>query len=392
MIEVKQNISDKYILSLYEKLYEKESANDRKHLMLPRKMQGTDLGILFQFIQFFATWIRTSNELTLHLPITKETISDYLQEEFVYPCVVLAWEINIVDVNGESIKKELKEPSKEYYKSLELTATQQTGGRAIYCFDHDKVKRGYSRIFYNEKQTLFQENELSLNLYKVFERISKINKKIFLENIKPVYKDFAAIIHELFGNTDEHGKTTIEGYYLYPNIRALYIKFHGNSLKQYQKNYSTNIGLTDYFNSDFGVDVDDDIYFIELSIVDSGPGLIRRYSKSDNKKLDISNEVSIIKQCLTVHNTSNTSELSSIKGLGLHRVMKTLNPKGGLVRIKTSKSDVFRDLKNSPYEDHEALQSIKLFDWEKNKQNQYTSHDWAEGTLISIFYPLSTSI
>ena len=60
----------------------------------------------------------------------------------------------------------------------------------------------------------------------------------------------------------------------------------------------------------------------------------------------------------------------------------------GFVRIKTGRADVFRDMKNNRYHHHGNASEIQLSDFQNNSTSEFTEFPTAEGTLLSIFYPL----
>lgn len=386
MIKVTGNISISKIQNLYSELASSNDAVIDVHL--PKKIEKLDFGLLFSYLQFLSTWVRNNRSGKLHLPInSSEEAIEYLKNnEFVYPSIVLAWEKEIVNANGENIKSELKNPSKEYFNlmdSFELKGASVP----IFCFDHDKSNRGLSRHLYKNYRELVNETILSFNLYHAFKKIRITNPYVFNSSIKGSYDDFIAIIHELFTNTHEHAKTNELGHNLYPNIRAVQLKFHRKPLNKFTEQFNEHEGLVTYFNSGFKVNSQGELYLLEISILDSGPGFVKRYKNISDYKLNISEEVEIIKQCLYRHNTSADGFRGEIKGIGLDRVLQTLDGKG-FVRIKTGRADVFRDMRNNRYHHHENASEIQLNDFQNNSINNFTVYPAAEGTLLSIFYPL----
>ena len=386
MIKVTGNISIPKLQNLYSELATSDEAVIDVHL--PKKIEKLDFGLLFSYLQFLATWIRNNRSGKLHLPVnnTAETIEYLDNNEFVYPSIVLAWEKEIVNANGENIKSELKNPSKEYFNSMDLFELKGTSV-PIYCFDHDKSNRGLSRHLYKNFRELVNETTLSFNLFNAFKKVGDFNKGAFRTGIKGSYDDFIAIIHELFTNTHEHAKTNELGYNLYPNIRALQLKFHKKPIDKFKEQFQGYAGLVQYFNSAFKLNEQNELYIFEISILDSGPGFVKRYKKVSDYKLNIGDEVEIIRQCLYRHNTSTEGFRGEVKGVGLDRVLQTLDGKG-FVRIKTGRADVFRDMKNNRYCHHDNASQIQLNDFQNNSTNDFTVFPAAEGTLLSIFYPL----
>src|SRR4051794_8519108 len=141
MIKVTGNLSIPKIQNLYSEL---AASNERLiDVYLPKKIEKLDFGLLFSYLQFLATWVRNNRSAKLHLPVNNfdETIEYLGNNEFVYPSIVLAWEKEIVNSNGENIKSELKAPSKEYFNRMDFFDLKGTSV-PIYCFDHDKSNRG----------------------------------------------------------------------------------------------------------------------------------------------------------------------------------------------------------------------------------------------------------
>lgn len=386
MIKVTGNISIPKIQNLYSEL---ATTNDALiDVQLPKKIEKLDFGILFSYLQFLSTWVRNNSSGKLQLPVynTEEAIEYLDNNEFVYPSIVLAWEKEIVNANGENIKGELKLPSKYYFNRMDLFDLKGTSV-PIYCFDHDKSNRGLSRHLYKNFRELVNETILGFNLFNAFKKVGGFNKEVFRTGIKGHYDDFIAIIHELFTNTHEHAKTNELGYNLYPNIRALQLKFHKKPINKFIEQYQNYAGLVQYFNSGFSVSQQGDLYLLEISILDSGPGFVKQYKKISAYNLNISEEIEIIKHCLYRHNTSADGLRGEIKGIGLDRVLQTLDGKG-FVRIKTGQADVFRDMRNNRYHHHDNASEIQLNDFQNNSTNNFSVYPAAEGTLLSIFYPL----
>ena len=388
MIKIKQAVTLEYIETLYIELSD-ANQKEKIDIKLPTKIIQSDFSLLVSFLQFISTWLRKENSGNLRLPLNNNNeYEDYLNQEFVYTVVVLCWEKSIIDNNDKNIKSGLKKLSQEYYNKMEYLQLKSNESIPIYCFDHDLSKRGYSRFLYELNKVVVSEESLDFNLYPVFEKIGNhFNRELFKKSIRPVIEDFAKITHELFLNTDEHARTDVNGYNLYPNIRSVYFKFHKRTLKNYKRDYQNNKGLLEYFNSDLALNDKSELYLFEISVIDSGPGLSKRFERIDSlSSLKLVEEVEIIKKCLFKHNTSSIGIHKKNKGLGLNRVLETIDGKG-FIRIKTGRVDVFRDMRNRRHINAEQPKDILLYDW-NNNSIEFTQHEEAEGTLISIIYPL----
>lgn len=391
MIQVRSKISLQAVQNLFAELESLSLRGESIDISMPKEISGFDFGVLFSFIQFFATWVRNPLSGNLRLQISDSEIEQFLSTEYGYPIVALAWEKQILNARDENIRFLLKEPSQAVFKRMEFFELPERNAAPVYCFDHDKNKRGHSRIFYSRNLELYPEGVMGINLTPAFVKIGSFSKEIFRQNLSATLDELFAIIHELFGNTDEHAKTSAEGYNLYPNVRGVYLKFHKRKLETYRSQYKEFIGLRSFFESDFNVNSTGELYLIELSVLDSGPGLVRRYMKSRELNMTVNQEVAIVKECLIRHNTSASGLKQTVKGIGLDRVLRTLDGKGFL-RIRTGKVDVYRDLRNAVYSPAEQSNEIQLNDWNSGSTENYSTQALTEGTLISIFYPLDYNL
>jgi len=263
----------------------------------------------------------------------------------------------------------------------------------IFCFDHDLSKRGYSRAFY-ELEDILPEGALDYTLYPAYQKLKNNSRETFKSALgDSVIVAFSAIIHELFNNTHEHARTDEKGFNLYPNIRAVYLKFHKRRIDSHIGNYyNKQPGLLEYFDSAFHLNKQNEVYLLEISVLDSGPGLVKRYKKTSSLEgISIEEEVEIIKECLHKRNTSAVGADKEIKGLGLDRVLQTIDGKG-FIRIKSGRVDVFRNMKRHRYKAHKTPSDIILYDWLENTPESFKMHPEATGTLISIIYPLDYRI
>jgi hypothetical protein len=388
MIEIRKDITIPKIKDLFDELRTREKHEEKIDLLLPKAIKQRDFGVLFSLLQFVATWIRSPHSNSLILPISNEVDhKDYMFEEFVYPSIVLSWEKEILNSKGDSIKHLLKDISKEYFRMMEFFLLPEKESTPIYCFDHDLSKRGLPRTFYGNDSRIVSEATLDITLFPAFEKISIYNKKLFFDSIKEHLTTFYGIIQELFENTDEHARTNELGFNLYPNIRAVYLKYHKRNIDTYKSLYQDHPGLLDYFNSEFSLNSKKELYLLEISVLDSGPGLVKRFEGISNLEMSMSSEVESIKKCLYKESSSTKVIGKTVKGLGLDRVLRTIDKKG-FVRIKSGRADVFRDMKKFNYQEHTDPSQITLYDWKTNDSNTFTENVETAGTLVSIIYPL----
>lgn len=388
MIKIERNLSLSKIDKLYQTL--SDSKEGLIHIQLPKTTEQNDFSSFFAFIQFFSTWLRNPKSGNLKLPLesnsTGQEIEDYLNDnELAYPCIALCWEKDIVDLQDNNLKLKLRDPSKHYFEKMDFLGLKGLSV-PLFCFDHDKSGRGLSKYFYSQDKQFVSEDNLGFNLFRAFQKIGTYNMQVFRKSTQSSLSSFDAIIHELFLNTHEHARTNEDGHYLYPNIRALFLKFHKKQPLKYIEQYRSIPSVVEYFQSDFKMNESDELYFIEISVVDSGPGFVKRFLNTSELNFSIEEEVEIIKKCLFRHNTSAKGLASETKGIGLDRVLQTINNKG-FIRIKSGRVDICRNMISDTYENPKSSHEIILKDWQNNNST-FIGHIPAEGSLISILYPL----
>jgi hypothetical protein len=208
-------------------------------------------------------------------------------------------------------------------------------------------------------------------------------------NYQPFEKDFVAIIHELMKNTYEWGKTDVHNVAVDPSIRGILVKFYRRKRDAFKKEFLFHEGVLDYFsNKKLKENGIYELYFLEISVYDSGIGFVNKFRSKNSDKLS---DVDIIKRCLIKHRTSATGLEKDEKGIGLDRILGILDNKG-FIRIKTNKSCLYRNLISHPYKKVENERDMDLFDWETKSTNSYTTFPNAEGSTLTILYPLAINV
>jgi len=97
IIKIEKDLTIPKINKLYLELQSHEDTVI--DIQLPKKIEKPDFGVLFSFIQFFASWVRNKKSGNLHLPVSgiEEAVNYLDQNEFVYPSIVLSWEKDILN-------------------------------------------------------------------------------------------------------------------------------------------------------------------------------------------------------------------------------------------------------------------------------------------------------
>lgn len=352
---------------------------------------NSDFGLTPAIIQFLATWFkRVKKGKIIFTANTAEEVEDYYKMDYIFPVVVYCWEREMVDTNGNDLKAILKELNSKKHDDMK---NQKGGGgfkSMLACFDHLSVKKGLLNAFYTDGVYIGNEMEFDFAIDKSIRNTVELNRELRDANYVPVHPDIIAIIYELMKNTDDWARTDEFNKPLKPNMRGLFMKLHRRTRDSFIAITTDHAGLQDYFSkSNFTGNTQDELYFLEISVYDSGIGFVNRNRSEVNDGMTPANQVEIIKNCLIKNNTSAKGVEKTYKGQGLDRIMRILNKKG-LFWLRTENISVFRNLRTDHYIEEGTAADITLFDWKSNSNNQYSMLSVAQGSVATLVYPLST--
>ncbi len=399
-LSIKRTIRLSGIEELYSIFSKYKGANE---LSLPLSIEDSGkFGVVPALIQFLSTWIRFNKSNVLNTEFDEEAemkapLKEFLEDELGFICAALIAKNKTITVNSNNKKNiygYLKDNYEEYLNKMRDTSINLKGERLfLTCFDHLGDK-GKLPQFYSNPNEFNKQKDIENFLHSKLENevlmnVPKSTKKPIDETIENI----ASIVFELMENTHNWGRNdfTLKNW-IEPNVRGLYIRFHklgdgDANISYYTDNHP---GLERYFKKYDFKKVNKIIYFLEISVFDSGSGYASIFGKEPIGKViqkSIKEEVELIKKCLTKRNTSIQSSLG-IRGLGLYKLLKAVNNKGFL-RIRSGRAALYRDLANTPYnEDEEVNEKIVLYDWKGNTPSSYNKMSWAAGSLITVLYPI----
>lgn len=386
-IDIKRNSKIEDIESHYL-IFSSLDENVEYKIILPRKIDNLFFSLNVSLLQFVSTLFKTGKLKTIQVRIdstVQREIEDIYDEEYFFPIISLLWnEIEIIDINEINLRPILREYQNHFF--LKMRAAKSMKGEKILLanLDHFSEDKGILKLFENNIE--FNPNEYSFK--KSIEEIIKndvlkysVNNQVQFEEIKD---DVSSIIYELMKNTFEWAKFDNNRTRIKPNIRGVYLKFHKYGLDNILSDYHSVLPITQYFSDKkLSVNSKGEVYFIEISVFDTGIGFVEKFNSEGN-------DIEIIKKCLVKNQTSSISKLKDKKGLGLDRILNILNEKG-LFKINTDKYSLFRNLRIDKYDSTIGLNDfskIILRDWEDlSSENIKPKSFKYSGTTISILYP-----
>ena len=405
IIKIDKNIKLEDVESCYAELHGYINNQLSVDLSLPKILEHTYFGLIPSLYQFAVTWVRYSNsgKLLLDIDNINETDLDKLYEnELLFPLISLVWNKNEVynksgAINLRTFLKKYNQIVFEKMKGVRqvnlfdesINPSALKGSNLLLTvFDHLPEQHGILPCFEVNGEFVRNESIFGNNLLPGISQVLQYSKEL-ISNFNLASKDIIGITYELMKNTYEWAKDDENRVPIDPSLRGLIIRYYKKRRASLLEDFVKHKGLTDYFQSNFlKENSQNELYFLEISVFDSGIGFIDKF-KSLNPTETLS-DIDILKKCLIVHNTSAKGLYKDDKGIGLDRILTILNNKGFL-RIKTGNLCVYRNLitHNHKELDKEDVNSMELFDWNKNSNTDYTSFKNAKGAVVTIIYPLS---
>ncbi|HAT3999158.1 TPA: hypothetical protein I9Y90_000653 [Elizabethkingia anophelis] len=388
-ISIPKNITPKKIQHLYEK-YIQELPVSTINLKIPNSINKYTFGLLADLLKLIITLNSKASIKTVILDLDNNDLDSFYDQEYAYPIISLLWNTSdFIDKNNVNIKSSLRDKQNDFFIKMNSLSRIKGNKYILTNTDHLPQSKGLIKLLENVNGFNDDEDQISNSVKKILtNHVLTFNKNNQAE-ISDIIEDIGAIVYELAKNTYEWGKTDQNLIDIPTSIRGVYFRFHINKKDKIAEDFEET-PIQSFFQHPFilenCINEQDQIYFLEILVFDSGVGFIDRfYSKNDLK------DIEIIKKCLVKNQTSSTSNLKSKKGIGLDRILNILNEKG-FVRISTDKYCVYRDLIKDNYKpiDIEQLEKLKLEDW--NNDNFKTDNlVKSQGSYISILYPFKSN-
>jgi len=387
---IKRKIIPEDIDGLYQALYEMPGTD--LDIILPREVEQYDIGLLPLLLQFLGACLRSKSgaKLVIDIEPDEHLVEGFMSQPFAYPSVILFWFKGVVTLKAKTNLKPLLVRFTNKIRFDMMSLTNIRGQRLLLtCFDHFTPEKGLLDCFYDGDRFVRSDSVLSFTLDRAIRNVLSFNKKASAKSVAPIIDDLIAIIYELMKNTDEWGKTDSYDKPVGPNVRGLYLRFLKRPKAKMIERYQGFSALADYFQSCTAV-AGDMIYFLEISVFDCGIGFVEKSKRKPMDAFDLTQQVDIVKECLIKNNTSAHGLKKEGKGLGLDRILNTLNNKG-LLWIRTSNVSLFRNLRKTPYSLSADAREVSLYDWQQNSNTAYTPQPKTAGAVVSILYPITLS-
>ncbi|ELR68078.1 hypothetical protein C900_01157 [Fulvivirga imtechensis AK7] len=288
-------------------------------------------------------------------------------------------------------KAELEHFRKRFFSTKSPSKIENGVSFLVGCFDHLEEYDLHKNYYLYSGEYVRYSKGIASWLSRLFKFGGfSISKEL---NLNSLIDDLSVVIHELFQNTEEWGKTNFNNTQFYsPNFRAVLINlFLDQNLNKETSGYEpvVNTYLFNLLKSNpgelktpnkQGALFEGNLWGVcEVSVFDTGPGMARRWTGKDFDQLSEGQEIDSTIKCFNKYITSDTSGRRHVRGRGLSRVISIISGTG-LIRVRTGNICIYRDFFQRP---------LKACEVEGNgiKFNSLEALQRQEGTSITILYP-----
>jgi hypothetical protein len=383
-------------LNAVEKLlgeYRGLKESDVLDITLPNEIKEQTIAGLPALIQFLGTVLREGKLSVVrsknNVDTDSETIKESAEQYLWYVVTSLMWYDLILDANNESIKPLIHPVNREINERIRNFKILRHGFMAP-CFDHLPKANGLLKMFYAPPYyELVKKGMIEQHINQIITNLGLITNKAVMGQLGIMLGPLTEIVYELFMNTHDWATNDRFGDRIEYGVRGVYFRFYRNFKKQMAENAEENVLLNQYFSHDeFVGDYEQKVTFIEISVFDCGDGFVGKYlGETYSEETSSSEEIAIIKKCLTKYVTLEDGRKGVVKGMGLDNVLTTIDNRGFL-RIRTNRTCICRDMISHPYSAETDSENIPLFDWATGSADAFTLFPQTKGSVVSIILPL----
>lgn len=380
--------TDSTLLNI-EDMYNELHENNAIEVRIPIHLKhGGTFGITSAIVQFIATWGRANKNGRLS-PYGSGNGLDSFAELLHQPHGLLASYLapNLTAPQGNGFeKREVLAQAAPYIDAMQSSRFRETmngRGAILVCFAGAK----------NEfLLPLYERNNLdglrgSGDFEKLTKKLIEVCDPSALRNTPDTFlQSLGLLLRELFENTNDHASTDESGRgytWNYPNVRGIlakYISFSPNTKDAI--NAFDDVPHRLYFQKALlNASADKTLDFIELSVIDCGPGIAKRWLAHVSPHQNIS-DISIEKEESLVRETfelGKTSKPINGTGIGLYTVIKSLIRLKALLRLRTGRLCLYQDFSSGS----------DIFFEPRHWLNNRKELPRTEGTSFSILIPLA---
>ncbi|MCH4883213.1 ATP-binding protein [Pseudomonas sp. TMW22080] len=373
-----------------EELYPQCQTDDQ--LRLPISMNhGGLLGVDASLAQLVISWARVQERSVLHLYANSESAIEQIPQ-LARTAAGLAALIMCTSIESEThepIEKRaaltvIRPLIEAMYEGDLKNTSSEKGARPktinLFCINNARMEF-IKPFYYGDSQPKVHPRSWFSALIEISSALmhTRHEQNSLLKSGLPA---LGGVLAELISNADEHSVTDVHGVKYKKGLRGTSIKSSRIRKQDVHHHSKTEPEFARFIVKNM-VKGQEALDFLEISIIDSGPGLARRWISAKVGRpvesldtLPIEEELQATLDCFKKHVTSKDSSTS---GMGLHNAIQALNKLKAFVRLRTGRLCLYQT-----FQGHDQVVEYSPKKWSGDKE--LTA---AEGTVFTICIPVN---
>lgn len=361
-------------------------------LRLPVSMShGGLLGVDAALAQLVISWARAKEESVLHLYADADGASEQISQlgRSAAGLAALIMCSHIQTETHDPIEKRaaltvIRPLIEAMYEGDLRNTSSERGARPkainLFCINFAKMEF-IKPFYYGEREPQIHSHASFSNLLEKSSALmhTKHDKSTLHRGGLPA---LGSVLAELIANADQHSVTDVHGVKYKKGLRGTSVK--ASRIKRQDVHlHSDREPQFALFVLKNMVKDEDYLDFLEISVIDSGPGLARRWLSAregipieDLEDLPLEEELKATLDCFKKHVTSKDSVTS---GMGLHNAVQALNKLKAYVRLRTGRLCLYQT-----FQGHDHVVEYNPKNWSGDRELAA-----AEGTVFTICIPVN---
>lgn len=353
---------------------------------LPTSFKKLRLGLLPRICQLLITALKPDPNKKIKFPQFEShvdgAVKKLLEDPQSLTALMMSDEVfeKDIEVEGKKQPKELKSViNQNMQKRLNQSLLGKNHRLQLFAVDHSTPKYQFPACFY------FPETSDNLRLSAYYnDLISRSLKSSNNAAIQDSLSGLGQLMFELVENTHQHGRQEINVGKVKKSVRGMVIDYKLITAEQTSENIGgENTAITHYLTA-----LREDnptLHLLEISLFDSGYGILKSLVDGNTKTMPIQKEVEIIEKSFAKGVTSK-ADLNGY-GRGLFNVREVLDDRKGFISLRTGRVSLYRDFNSNPLTESEQ-EPLSLYDEQNQSNERYKALATTEGLAFSIVVSL----
>ena len=275
----------------------------------------------------------------------------------------------------------------------------------LICVDHKPPEIGLPLQLYKHQNlsSPVKWDNFEPILDQLIQAVSPIESPIWLAKESWVRESLTSVIFEAFKNTHDHAREEVSGAEVETSVRCIYTRFYSmeevltriasidpimrNPVEKYVAGFTTNPSKLSIHQTE-KIPVTG---FLEISILDSGPGMAARWLGIDVNDIERQRQLDAVIKCFQKGQSSTQSDG---RGYGLWKVLLSLEKLQGFLSVRTNNIHGYRQfgkgvgLSTKELASGQQVEKEKLLDWKKGASTAQSVYPHVKGTVVSFMLPM----